>query len=114
MPYIETQVNIKITPEKEMSLKEKLGDAISIISGKSEKWLMLNFKDEQRMYFHADNDMPICYCEVKIFGDADKTELETLTVKMCEIYKDELGIAPENTYIKYELVHNWGWNSANF
>ena len=102
MPYIETVTNVKITDEKEKCIKEKLGKAIEIISGKSEKWLMVNFSDEQRLYFHGDKDMPICYSEVKIFGDVDKEELESLTKRMCEIYKEELDVESENTYVKYE------------
>ena len=114
MPYIESAVNEKLDAAKEKTIKEKLGKAINLISGKTEDWLMINFKDEQRMYFHGDKDMPMCYSEVKIFGDAPAEELEALTAEICSIYKDELGIEPENTYVKYELVHNWGWNNKNF
>lgn len=114
MPYIETITNVKITQEKEKSLKAKLGEAISVIPGKSEKWLMLNFRDEERLYFHGDNNMPICYSEVKIFGKADSADLENLTRAMCAVYEEELGVNPENTYVKYELLDSWGWNNMNF
>ena len=33
---------------------------------------------------------------------------------MCDIYESVLKIKPENVYVKYELVDNWGWNNANF
>lgn len=113
MPYIETKTNKKISKENEMRLKYLLGEAISIIPGKSESWLMLNFEDEQRMYFKGEI-VDMCYAEVKIFGSCEKSDLEKLTEKMCEIYNDVLDIKAENVYVKYELVDNWGWNNTNF
>ena len=41
MPFISTKTNVTVTKEKETQLKERLGQAISIIPGKSESWLML-------------------------------------------------------------------------
>ena len=114
MPYIETVTNVKITAEQEKSLKEKLGKAIETIPGKTEKWLMLNFRDGERLYFHGDNNMPICYSEVKIFGQAESGDLEKLTRVLCGIYEEELGVSPENTYVKYEFIDEWGWNNMNF
>ena len=35
MPNIATKVSVEITPEKEVVLKEKLGQAISLLKGKS-------------------------------------------------------------------------------
>lgn len=113
MPFIETKTNVKITEEKEKRIKELLGEAISIIPGKSERWLMLNFKDNQRMYF-AGESSPVCYAEVNLFGKASGEALEALTKRLCEIYESELGVSPGNTYVKYEEVDNWGWNGGNF
>ena len=114
MPYIEAQVNIKITKEKEIKLKEELGKAINVISGKTEKWLMVNIRDNQTLYFAGDNSSPICWCEVKIFGAAPAEELENMTKRLCGVYKDVLNIAPDHTYIKYEFSNKWGWNGTNF
>ena len=45
MPFIDTKLNIKLTEEKEIALKKRLGEAIATFPGKSEYWLMLNFSD---------------------------------------------------------------------
>ena len=45
MPFINTNTNIEISKEQEITLKEKLGKAIEIL-GKSEGWLMLSFEDK--------------------------------------------------------------------
>ena len=51
MPFIELKTSVSISKEKEAELKSAFGEAIAIIPGKSEQWLMLNFCDEQRMWF---------------------------------------------------------------
>lgn len=38
MPFIESKITMKISKEKEESIKKKLGEAIEILSGKSEKF----------------------------------------------------------------------------
>lgn len=49
MPFIELKTSVSISKKKEAELKSAFGEAIAIIPGKSEQWLMLNFCDEQRM-----------------------------------------------------------------
>lgn len=51
MPFINTKTNIKISNEKEIAIKERLGQAIAVIPGKSESWLMVGFEDEYSLYF---------------------------------------------------------------
>lgn len=48
--------------------------------------------------------------EVKIYGSASKTAMEKMTEEICNIYEEELGIAKNRIYVKYEEVENWGWN----
>ena len=114
MPFINTKVNIPISSEQEEMLKSKLGKAISIIPGKSERWLMLNFEDKCRMYFRGNADLPMAFIEVKIFGGAGGNEYEKLTATITEIISDVLKIAPDQIYIKYEEVMYWGYNGHNF
>lgn len=114
MPMISTKTNVTISPEQELTLKSKLGETISILSGKSERWLMLSFEDKCRLYFQGNNSNPIAYVEVKVFGRIDYSQSNKLTAKICEIFGDVLDIDASNVYIKYEEVEMWGWNGGNF
>ncbi len=114
MPFINSKVNVTISKENEDILKAKLGKAIELIPGKSESWLMLNFEDNCRMYFKGDNSNKLAFVEVKIYGGENKAAFDSLTAKICEIFNEVLAIAPENVYVKYETVANWGWNGGNF
>ena len=114
MPCIQTKVNVKITKEKEELIKVKLGQAISLIPGKSESWLMLSFEDECDLYFKGDNQQGIAFVEVKLFGKASNEAYDKLTSAITEILSQELNISPPQIYVKYEEVSHWGWNGSNF
>lgn len=114
MPYINSKISTKITKDQETHLKTQLGQAISIIPGKSERWLMVGFEDEYSLYFAGDNSRPSAFIEVSVFGSENPKAFSELTAKLCEIYNSVLGISPDRIYVKYEAVSNWGWNGGNF
>jgi phenylpyruvate tautomerase PptA (4-oxalocrotonate tautomerase family) len=114
MPFIDSKVSVKITQEQEKELKTRLGQAISIIPGKSENWLMTGFEDDYHLYFRGDNSQPIAYIEVRLFGGPNKAAFQKMTEEITKIYGDVLGIAPDHMYIKYSATPDWGWNGGNF
>lgn len=114
MPYIRTTVSNELTDEKREAIKTKLGQAIALIPGKSESWLMLSFEDNMKMYFRGDESEDYAYLEVSLFGSASDAAYDRLTAALSEIINEELGIGRENIYIKYEEAEHWGWNGNNF
>ena len=114
MPYIDSKISIKISDSQEKKLKERLGEAISLIPGKSEQWLMAGFEDEYHMYFRGDNSKSIAFIEVKVFGRENPSAFNALTSEICKIFNEVLGIEKDNIYVKYEAVTNWGWNGGDF
>lgn len=113
MPFINSKVSVSISEEQEKELKNRLGQAIAIVPGKSEAWLMTGFEDNYHLYFRGDNSQPIAYIEVKIYGDENPTAFDALTTEITKIFNEVLGIAPDHIYVKYEAVKNWGWNGNN-
>lgn len=114
MPFIGSKITMKISKEKEEIIKKKLGEAIEILSGKSEKFLMIGFEEEYKLYFAGEKLEKGAFIEVKIFGKSRKEEYSKLTSQICSIYEDELGIPKNKIYVKYEEIENWGWNGSNF
>jgi hypothetical protein len=114
MPYINARVSVAMSQEQEVALKSRLGQAISLIPGKSEAWLMTEFQDQCHLYFRGDNSQPVAFVEVKVYGKENATAFEALTVEICKILDEVMGIAPDHVYVKYEAVANWGWNGGNF
>lgn len=114
MPYISTKTNVSISKEKEQELKVLLGKAIENIPGKTERWLMLSFEDNCRLWFRGNADEPIAYIEVKLFGKAQPSAYKAMTEAICDIVEGELNVPSSNIYVKYEEVSTWGWNGGNF
>lgn len=114
MPFIGSKVSVKISKEKEEIIKKRLGEAIELIPGKSETFLMLGFEDEYSLYFSGEKLEKGAFIEVKIFGEASKDAYAKLTTAICSIFEEELEIPQNKIYIKYEEVKDWGWNGRNF
>ena len=114
MPFINSKVSVKITEEQEKELKSRLGEAIALIPGKSESWLMTGFEDEYHLYFRGDNSEPIAFIEVSVYGSANSGAFSKLTAEMTKIFGEVLGIAADYIYVKYSATSDWGWNGNNF
>ena len=114
MPYISTHITTPLSKNAEISLKEKLGKAIALLPGKSERWLMVEFQDNCRLYFQGKNDAPVAFVEVKAVGAIAPEASEKLTAAICDMLEEELSISPDHVYIKYESTDLWGWNGVNF
>ena len=114
MPFIDSKVSVSISEAQEKELKSRLGQAISLIPGKSESWLMTGFQDNYHLYFKGDNSKPTAFVEVKVFGGENPAAFEKLTAEITKIFGEVLGIAGDRIYVKYEAVSNWGWNGGNF
>lgn len=114
MPMISMKTSTPISESAELILKEKLGKAIELLSGKTEAWLMLGFEDNCRLWFRGDNSTPLAYIEVSALGSINPDDAENLTAEICNICKDVLGIDGSGVYVKYEETDKWGYNSVNF
>ena len=114
MPFISTKTNVTVSKEKETQLKERLGQAISILPGKSESWLMTGFEDEYHLYFRGDNSQPVAFIEVSVYGSTNSGAFSKLTAEMTKIFGEVLGIAADHIYVKYSATSDWGWNGSNF
>ena len=84
-----------------------------MLPGKTEQWLMLNFTDRCRLWFHGDDTAPMAMLEVEIFGHASDADCSRLNARICEIFSAVLGIAPDHVYVNYTFSTAWGWNGGN-
>lgn len=115
MPCIEVKTNVKVSEAEAGRIKTVLGNAISLLPGKSEDWLMVSIEDHCQMYFGGKSEKPIAMVEVKILGTAvDQAGAGKMTGEITKILGEALGITPDHIYIKYEASPDWGWNGANF
>ena len=114
MPFINAKTNVKLSDEKKEAVKNGLFDSISVIPGKSDRYLMTAIEDGISMAFHRDSESAMAMVEVKIFGSSTKDAYGRLTGEICRILGDVAGIDGQNCYVKVEEVKYWGYNGFMF
>ncbi len=114
MPFINVKTNASLTKEKKEIIKRRLFDSISIIPGKSDRYLMVAVEDGIDMAFHRDSDANIAMVEVKIFGGSTKDAYQRLTASICMILSDEADVSGDYCYVKFEESKYWGYNGFMF
>jgi phenylpyruvate tautomerase PptA (4-oxalocrotonate tautomerase family) len=113
MPFINTKTNIKISKEKELAMKQKIGKAIELIPGKTEDGLMVSFEDQCSLYFRGESDKAIAFVEVMVFGNSTAEAFNKFTGAITNILNEELNIEPNQIYVKYDEAKYWGWNGSS-
>ncbi len=113
MPYIQVRTNKELTREKEVAIKKRLGEAISILN-KGESWLMVEFVDKCKLYFKGEDGDNYAYVDIKIYGSSSSESYRIFTAEVSKILTEEINILPSNIYISYGEFSNWGWNGSNF
>ena len=114
MPFINTITTKEITEEKKAELTKALGEAIALIPGKSESWLMLNFIDSAKIAFRGDGVTDCAMLEVEILGKASAKDYEALTGELCRLTSNILGVPSDRIYVKYSEYDKWGFDGSNF
>lgn len=113
MPFIEVNVSCGIDAAQEKTMKEELGQAIELLPGMKEAYLMLLFRDNVRLYFRGENEQKLGFVIVKRFGTIPADASNALTGRISEILEKTLGVLPENVYIQYEEAPYWGCRGKN-
>ena len=113
MPYISLKTNTAIPEQTGKNLEKRLGQAISLIPGKSEKWLMLSLEGSVCMAFAGRED-PCCMVQVDTYGKVEDRDASALTSSICTMVQEELHVGPDRTYVAYRSTGQWGWNGENF
>ena len=112
MPFIDVKTNVKVTDDKKENIKVALGQAISLLPGKSENWLMVGFNDDYDLWFKGDKS-PAAMVEVKTYG-TNAQGTDKLTSEICNLINAQLGISTGRIYVSYFGTPNWGWDGNNF
>lgn len=114
MPCIQLTVSQKLTEQNKVTIKSRLGQAIQILPGKSESWLMVIIHDDACMYFKGNQNAPMAFADVSVYGNENGNAFNNLTMAICDILNEEIGTPADRIYVKYSATQHWGWNGGNF
>ena len=114
MPFIRTTTNVSVSDSAAEKIRQQLGQAIRLIPGKSEQWLMITLEPGCTVYFRGDKEEPAAFVQVGIYGKASAKAYDDLTGAVTGILQEELCIPPDRIYIQYAETPYWGYNGRNF
>ncbi len=106
MPFIMTKVNVPVGTAQEVQLKARLGKAIELLPGLSEKYLLAGIEQNCRFYLRGDSE-PVAYIEASVFGNEQHIGCEDFAVAVTKIFVDVLNISPQNVYVKFSDIAAW-------
>lgn len=112
MPCITIKTNCPLPPETQSMLKAELGETISLIPRKSEKWLMCLF--EQAPMWLSGTDEPAAIAELQLFGSIAPDVFSQFTEQITHLLSSTLNIPPERIYCACFETSFWGWNGKPF
>ena len=68
MPCIRVQTSCAMSETAKTNIKSALGEAIAVIPGKSENWLMVVLEDNATIYFKGNDSEASAYVNVGVYG----------------------------------------------
>lgn len=113
MPFIDARLTVPVTPDQKTALKSAFGQAVTALH-KTETYLMVDIEGGRDLWLGGSRLDKGAYLAVSLFGNAAPADYETMTARLCDILRQQLGIPGDAVYITYHPVTDWGWNGANF
>ena len=107
MPFVMSKVNVPVDAAQESEFMSRLGKAIEILPGMSERFLLAGIESNCRLYLRGEK-IPTAYVEVSVFGNKIHYGYEKFAVAVTEIFVDVLDIPPQNVYVKFCDLDYWG------
>ncbi|MGN1182504.1 MAG: 4-oxalocrotonate tautomerase family protein [Faecalibacillus sp.] len=111
MPYISFKTNHKLTLRQENIIKERAGELIQLIPGKSEKSLMIHMKDDQIMYFRGE-EAECMMIHVNLYGKYEYEDKKRFTEALIQMISETTRIQADNIYVTINEYENWGLNQT--
>ena len=113
MPFIDSKITSKISPETKEELKTELGKLITTLN-KSEAYLMVGIEDAYDLWLGGKKLEKGAYVAVSLYGNASADSYNKMTGQICALFTEKLGIPADSVYVTYHPVSDWGWNGQNF
>jgi phenylpyruvate tautomerase PptA (4-oxalocrotonate tautomerase family) len=107
MPYIQVNVSQTLKEHQKEQLKATLGEAITLIPGKTEAVTMVDIADGRAIYLDGK---PVNggFIDLRLYGAADRASKEALTEALFEAMDKLLGISPQHLYLNIFEMDSWG------
>lgn len=110
MPMLHLTCSVDVPKD----LIQELSTMIAETIGKPEQYVMVAVSKADMLM--SGSDEPAAYAEIKSLGGLDRLVNHELTMKLCVLLSDHLGIRGDRTYVTFHSLERdcWGWNGKTF
>lgn len=108
MPFIKLSVAKKISEEKEQTIVDCLGKALSVVPGKDPQWTMVEVNDGQKLYFGGKKQEDMVFADVKYVGRQEFHKKREFTREACQMIHEVLGTPIDRICVTITEYDNWG------
>lgn len=110
MPLLKIQTKKEVPADVLAELSSVTAETI----GKPETYVMVCAAKADMMMSGTSDDA--AFVEVKSIGGLRRDVNLALSGKICELFNEKLGIAPERVYLNFIEIpaSEWGWNGSLF
>ena len=108
MPMINVQVSASLSSEEKDAIVKELGQLVSLMPGRSEKYLMVGIKDGYTHYLAGKKLDRAAFMDLRLLGRESEAGQEQFVVKAQEALSKLLHIPIGNIYTNILEMPHWG------
>ena len=108
MPLINLQVSGILTPDKKDAIVKELGQLISLMPGRSEKYLMVGIKGGYTHYLVGEKLEHAAFMDLRLLGRESEEGQEAFVVAAQAALSKMLDIPIGNIYTNILEMSHWG------
>jgi hypothetical protein len=112
MPLIEVKLAKQASRKQEHILAEKLGEAITLIPGKTAKGLMIDIASDRHIYKGGAFLEYGASVNVVLKSGPSKEDCEKLNAAIFSIMTEDMKIPAENVYVTFAIDDYFGVNGG--
>ena len=114
MPMINLKTPLDVPENKRDSLLNALSKAVSEVTGKPERYIMVILEKADFM-LGGERELA-AFLDIRGIGGISPEINANLSKKICEILEERIAVAQDKVYLNFTDVpaSNWGWNGSTF
>jgi len=108
MPLINLQVSASLSSQDKDQITKELGKLVSLMPGRSEKYLMVGIKDEYTHYLAGQKLEKAAFIDLRLLGHESEEGQEAFVVQAQKALSNLLNIPINNIYTNILEMPHWG------
>jgi phenylpyruvate tautomerase PptA (4-oxalocrotonate tautomerase family) len=114
MPLLKLETTVALSDEKKKTVLVALSKTVADTIGKPEQYVMVT--TGQAAMVMSGKAGEAAFVDIRSIGGLNGETNRKLSLQICKLLKDSLGIAPERVYLNFSDLEagNWGWNGSTF